>query len=139
APVYYTGDPSWVSDEAFSALLGKPIPYADFEDEPERITVNSSLEDAAGTPAGQKINALLVNLFKSLSKGNAAQERMMTAMALQIPIRCFISMSMGVFSEDMAAGLCRILNGEGTLSGIGQILGGVGAAVKNIGTLMSSI
>ncbi|MBR5410610.1 MAG: glycoside hydrolase family 3 C-terminal domain-containing protein [Clostridia bacterium] len=136
-PAYYTGDVQNVSDEEFEALLGRPIPYRDEAD--TRITVNSSLEMAADTPAGKKINAALLALFKSLSKGNAAQEKMMTSMALQIPIRCFISMSMGVFSEDMAEGLCTILNGEGTMKGIGKIVGGIGAAMGNIGQLMSSI
>ena len=137
APVYYTGNVQEVSDEAFEALLGRPIPYQD-EDCP-RITLNSSLEEADGTPAGRKINAALVSLFRAISKGNPAQEKMMTSMALQIPIRCFISMSMGVFTEDMAEGLCRILNGEGTLKGIAEIVGGIGEAVKGIGPLMSSI
>ncbi len=138
APVYYTGNVAEVTDEAFEALLGKPLPYADEGGQP-RITVNSSLEEADGTPAGKKINGMLVAMFRAMSKGNPAQEKMMTAMALQIPIRCFISMSMGVFTEDMAAGLCRILNGEGTMKGIAEILGGIGEAVKGIGPLMSSI
>jgi len=138
APVYYTGEISEVSDEEFEALIGKPIPYSDDIGE-VRITLNSSLEEADGTPAGKKINSLLVSMFRAISKGNPAQEKMMTSMALQIPIRCFISMSMGVFTEDMAHGLIRILNGEGTLQGIGEILGGIGEAVKGIGPLMSSI
>ncbi|MCH5198113.1 MAG: glycoside hydrolase family 3 C-terminal domain-containing protein [Oscillospiraceae bacterium] len=138
APVYYTGEISEVSDEEFEALIAKPIPYTD-SDEEIRITLNSSLEEADGTPAGKKINALLVAMFRAISNGNPAQEKMMTSMALQIPIRCFISMSMGVFTEDMAYGLCRILNGEGTMKGISEILGGIGEAVKGIGPLMSSI
>ena len=137
APVYYTANVQEVSDAAFTALLGKEIPYQD-EDTPY-ITVNSSLEEADGTPAGKKINAALVSLFRAISGGNPSQEKMMTSMALQIPIRCFISMSMGVFTEDMAEGLCKILNGEGTMQGIGQIIGGIGEAVKGIGPLMSSI
>ena len=137
APAYYTADVHEITDEAFEALLGKPLPYRD--EAPCRITVNSSLEEAQNTPAGKKINAMLVGLFRALSKGNPAQEKMMTAMALQIPIRCFISMSMGVFTEDMAAGLCQILNGEGTMKGLGKIVGGIGEAVKGIGPLMSSI
>ncbi len=137
APVYYTANVQEVSDEAFTALIGREIPYQD-EDTPY-ITLNSSLEEADGTPAGKKINAALVALFRAISGGNPSQEKMMTSMALQIPIRCFISMSMGVFTEDMAAGLCRILNGEGTMQGIGQIIGGIGEAVKGIGPLMSSI
>ena len=38
-----------------------------------------------------------------------------------------------------AEGLCMILNGKGTMKGIGKIVGGIGAAVQNIGMLMSSI
>ena len=138
APCYYTADVQHVSDADFEALLGRPIPYQDggFD---EVITINNALEDAAGTPAGRKINALLLKLFKTISKGNAAQEKMMTSMALQIPIRCFISMSMGVFTPEMAEGLCMILNGQGTMKGIGRILSGLAGAVQNIGGLMSSI
>jgi len=103
------------------------------------ITINSALEDAAGTKAGKIINDLLLSVFKSMSKGNLSQEKMMTSMALQIPIRCFISMSMGVFTPEMADGLCLILNGKGTMKGIGKIVGGIGAAVGNIGMLLNSI
>ena len=137
APCYYTADVQTVSDDEFEAVLGREIPYK--TPEQTRITINSALEDATGTKAGKTINNMMTALFKKLSKGNLAQERMMTAMALQIPIRCFISMSMGVFTEDMAEGLCRILNGEGTLKGLGEILGGLSAGLQNIGMLMSSI
>ena len=137
APSYYSGNIENVTDEEFEALLGSEIPYKGFKNN-GMITVNSSLEEAT-SPAGQKINALLVGLFKAISKGNAAQERMMTSMALQIPIRCFISMSMGVFTPEMADGLCDILNGGAALTGIGKILGGITNAVQNIGTLMKSI
>ena len=138
APCYYTADVQHVSDADFEALLGRPIPYQNGGYD-EVITINNALEDAAGTPAGRKINALLLKLFKTISKGNAAQEKMMTSMALQIPIRCFISMSMGVFTPEMAEGLCMILNGQGTMKGIGRILSGLAGAVQNIGGLMSSI
>ena len=135
---YYEGNVNNVSDSDFEKLLGYEIPYKNL-DEQEEITINSTLEDAAGTKAGKLINDLLLGVFKAMSKGNASQEKMMTAMALQIPIRCFISMSMGVFTPEMADGLCLILNGKGTLKGLGKIVSGIGEAVKNIGTLMSSI
>ena len=138
APTYYTGDPANVPDEEFAALLGKPIPYVN-EPASTEITINSALEDAAGTPAGRVVNDLLKNVFKAMSGGNPAQERMMASMALQIPIRCFISMSMGVFTPEMADGLCTILNGKGTMKGLAKIVGGLGEAVKHIGALMSSI
>ena len=137
-PCYYNADIHNVSDKDFEALLGYELPYKDnaFSEE---ITINNSLEDASHTKAGKIINSLLVNMFRAMSKGNASQEKMMVSMSLQIPIRCFISMSMGVFTPEMADGLCLILNGKGTLKGLQKIVGGIGEAVKNIGTLMSSI
>jgi len=137
ASCYYSADIMNVSDEDFTQLLGREIPYRD--EECREITLNSPLEDADFTKAGQMVNKALVGVFRALSNGNAAQERMMTSMALQIPIRCFVSMSMGVFTPEMAEGLCLILNGKGTLKGIGKIVSGIGAAVGNIGTLMGSI
>ncbi len=137
-PCYYSADVQNVSDEAFEKLLGYEIPYKNTPEFSE-ITVNSALEDAAGTKAGRLINDMLVKTFKTISKGNLSQEKMMTAMALQIPIRCFISMSMGVFTPEMADGLCTILNGKGTVKGIGKIVSGLSGAVKNIGKLMNSI
>lgn len=137
-PCYYSGEVSNVSDADFEKLLGYEIPYKNAEEYGE-ITINSALEDAAGTKAGKLINTLLVNMFKAMSKGDVSQEKMMTSMALQIPIRCFISMSMGVFTPEMAEGLCLILNGKGTLKGIGKIVSGIGGAVANIGGLLNSI
>ncbi len=138
APVYYGGDPAYVTDEEFTALLGREIPYKN-EPSSKVITINSALEDANGTAAGKVVNDLLKKVFKAMSNGNPAQERMMSSMALQIPIRCFISMSMGVFTPEMADGLCLILNGGGTLKGLGKILGGLTVGIKNIGLLMKSV
>ena len=137
APCYYTADVTNVSDSDFEALLGYQIPYKDADS--EEITINSTLEDAANTKAGKLINNMLLGVFKAMSKGNASQEKMMTAMALQIPIRCFISMSMGVFTPEMAEGLCLILNGKGTLKGLEKIVKSLGKAIKNIGSLLNSI
>ena len=138
APAYYTGDPSNVPDSDFSALLGKEIPHLN-EKGSYTITINSSLEDADGSKGGKTVNRLLKDFFKKISGGNPAQERMMVSMALQIPLRCFVSMSMGVFTPKMAEGLCHILNGKGAVKGLAMIVGSLGEAVKHIGELMSSI
>ncbi len=65
---------------------------------------------------------------------------MLQAMAVQIPIRNFISMSMGVFSPKMADGLLQILNDdESTFKGVGKILGGLPNAIKKLPNLIKSI
>lgn len=138
APSYYTGDVTKVSDEEFEAVLGREIPYKE-EETSKVITLNSTLEDADTTKAGIAINKFVLSVLRAMSKGDASQEKMMTSMALQIPIKNFIAMSMGVFTPVMAEGLCEILNGKGTVKGIGKMLSGLGEAVKHIDLLLSSI
>ena len=62
---------------------------------------------------------------------------MARAIAVQTPIRDFISMSGGVFSEQMAEGLLKILNGE--KKGLRMILKDIPRAVKGIGPLLKNI
>ena len=59
------------------------------------------------------------------------------AIALQTPFRDFISMSGGVFSEDMANGLVKALSGE--KGGIRIILKGIPGAIKGVGPLLKQI
>ena len=59
--------------------------------------------------------------------------------ATQTPIRDFMSMSGGVFSEKMADGLLRILNGDKPGKGLRMILSDIPRALKGIGPLMKQI
>ena len=70
---------------------------------------------------------------------DSANENMMKAMAMQIPIRCFVSMSMGVFTQDMADAFIDILNGGSVPKGIGKMVLSLTTAIKNVGKLMNSI
>ena len=75
--------------------------------------------------------------FGSAENGDG---KMLAAMATQIPIRNFISMSMGVFTADMAEGLLRVLNDEeSSLSGVLKIIKGVPQAISKIPMLIHSI
>ena len=64
---------------------------------------------------------------------------MVRAMALQIPIKNFITMSGGVFTPAMAEGLLMILNGQGAVKGLGKILVGLAGSIKNVTNLKNSI
>ncbi|MBQ6862745.1 MAG: glycoside hydrolase family 3 C-terminal domain-containing protein [Clostridia bacterium] len=136
-PAYCSGDIMNVPDAQFEKLLGRPIPNA-HRDPNQPIDINSSLELAEGTAAGKVINGMIRTVIKTIA-GGASNEGMMLAMATQIPIRCFVSMSMGVFSEDMAQALIDILNGKSALIGVGKIVAGLAKTVGKIGTLISSI
>ena len=64
-------------------------------------------------------------------------ETMMGAVALQTPIKNFISMSFGIFSPKMADGLLLILNEDKFWRGLGKILRGFifGGGIKKLGRL----
>ena len=136
APCYYGADVAAVEDTQFEALLGRPIPLT-HRDPSVPLGINNTLEDSMSGKAGGKICKLIMKIMGMLpDDGN---KDMMEAMALQIPIRCMMSMSMGVFSEKMAGGLLTILNDQGTMKGIGKILSGIGNALKNMKNLFNSI
>lgn len=136
APAYYGADIVSVPDSQFEAVLGRPIPLSQ-RDPSVPLGINNTLEDSMTGKAGAKICKLIKKIMAMMpDDGN---KDMMEAMALQIPIRCMMSMSMGVFSEKMANGLLDILNDKGTLKGIGKILSGIGNALKNMKNLFNSI
>lgn len=138
APSYYTADVKNISDKEFEVLLGRKMPPREFE-EGMVLTMANSLGDAAHTKWGGKINGLLDKAVDIAMKGDPATGGMVKAMALEIPIRNFVTMSSGVFSEEMAKGLLMMLNGEKSGKGFAKILGGIAGAIKKLPDLMKSI
>lgn len=127
APCYYSGDVQSVPAAQFVAVLGRELPpTVKRTDIPLDITDN--FENASRTKNGAKLYGLL----KKLVPAGFAQ-----AIALQTPFRDFISMSGGVFSEKMAEGLLKILNGE--KGGVRTILKCVPKAIKGVGPLLKNI
>ena len=127
APKYYTADIAHIKDEEFVAVLGRELPpTVKSKDIPLDITDN--FENASHTKWGGRLYGLL---------NKVVPEGMARAIAVQTPIRDFISMSGGVFSEQMAEGLLKILNGE--KKGLRMILKDIPRAVKGIGPLLKNI
>ncbi len=127
APCYYTGDVQNVSEQHFVAVLGRELPPTE-KSKDRALDLNDTFESSAHTKWGKRLFALLTALIPA---------GMAQAIAVQTPFRDFISMSGGVFSEDMAGGLLRILNGE--KGGVRIILKGIPGAIKGIGPLLSNI
>lgn len=138
APCYYMADVQNIPDEAFTAVLGRPIPPATLDPTSE-ITFANSLGDAKFTKWGSRINALLNAALDAVTDPDDPTTVMVKAMALEIPIRNFVTMSAGVFTEDMANGLVMILNSKNPVRGLGKILKGLVGAVKNIPELLKAI
>lgn len=128
APSYYSGDITHIGDDEFKAVLGHDIPLSQ-RDKSRRLTILNTLEDAADGKWGGRFNRMLSKMLGT--------ETMAGAVALQTPIKNFISMSFGLFSPSMAEGLLIILNDDKFFKGMGIILKGVPGLIKNIGKLKS--
>lgn len=127
APDYYTGNIQNLPDDQFIAVYGQELPPKDYDPDAP-VTIADSFESAARKKNGRK----MYNLLKVFIPAGFAQ-----AIAFQVPFRDFISMSGGVFSEKIAEGLCKLLNGE--KGGVRQILKGIPKAIKGVGPLLKQI
>lgn len=137
APAYYTADVDGVTDSQFEAVLGAPIPCPT-RDKNAPITFESSLEDAAETPFGSKVLGLIIGVINTAFKNDNNRDMIIRTM-VELPIRNMVSMSLGVFSEEMANGLIDMFNGGSKPKGFGKILKGIPHAVLNIKDLLQSI
>ena len=138
APCYYMADVQDIPDSAFEAVLGRAIPSPTL-DITAPITLANSLGDARYTKWGGRINSLLNTAMDAIFDPSDSMSGMLKAMALEIPIRNFVTMSAGVFSAEMAEGLLMILNSQGAGKGLGKILKGLVGAIKNIPELLKAI
>ncbi len=126
APSYYGANIMNVSAAEFEAVYGKPLPPSQ-RDKSQPLTILNTLEDSEDGKWGGRLVRLLRKLLGT--------ESMAGAIALQTPIKNFISMSFGIFSPAMAEGLLVILNEDKMAKGMGMIFKGLPNALKNLGKL----
>lgn len=139
APSYYTANVRNVSDSEFEALLGFEIPPTE-HDRSKELTILNSLEDAKYTKWGGIVNKLVDKAVNAaLGKDASDTAGMVKAMALELPIRNFVTMSGGVFTPEMAEGLLLILNDKAPAKGLGKIIAGLVKSIKNIPQLLKSV
>ncbi len=126
APCYYGADIMAVSDEAFKAIYGKEIPPSQ-RDKNAPFTVLNTIEDSKDGKWGGRLYRLLIKLLGA--------DTLAGAVATQLPIKNFISMSFGLFSPEMADGLILILAEDKLGKGLKIIFKGVPNLIKNLGRL----
>lgn len=126
APCYYGADIMNVSADAFKAVYGKELPPSK-RDKNAPFTVLNTIEDSQDSKWGGRIYRLLIKLLGA--------DTMAGAVATQLPIKNFISMSFGLFSPEMAEGLIMIIHEDKLGKGLKIILKGIPHILKNLDRL----
>ena len=131
-PSYESAQVHTVSDAEFEALLGYPLPQADYA-VPRRLDLDATLDDARQSPFGRLIHKLVHWAMPAMAKvmgdsfGDAAVQ---IESAFEMPIRTIAEWSGGFLDRPMAEALISIFNRENYLQSICALAKGVGRAVK---------
>ena len=135
APLYYTADVKNLPAAQFEAVLGHKLPPSQKEN--ARLDFTSNIEDAKDTKWGGRVNRAVIYVSRAANKGERGG--MAETLALQTPIRNFVSMSGGLFSKKMADGFIKFLSDDEPAKGVGMVAAGVPRLVKNLGGLLKKI
>ena len=126
APSYYGANIMNVSADEFKVVYGKELPPS-VRDKNAPFTFLNTIEDSQDSKWGGRIYRLLIKLL--------GEDTMAGAVATQLPIKNFISMSFGLFSPEMAEGLILILHEDKMGAGLKAIFKGIPNLIKNLGKL----
>ena len=133
AGVYFDGDPARAREDDFKVIYG-----GEFKLAPEitRDSLNNSIERSKDKGLAKFIYNTVDLAMKP--KGGVGSS-MITNTIMQTPIRNYVSMSNGLFTEDMADGLLKVFEGKDVAKGVGKIAKGVPNALVNLKSLLKSI
>ena len=126
APSYYGANIMNVPANEFEAVYGKELPPS-VRDKNAPFTLLNTIEDAQDSKWGGRIYRLLIKMLGA--------DTLAGAVATQLPIKNFISMSFGLFSPEMAEGLILILHEDKMAQGLKIIFKGIPNLIKNLGKL----
>ncbi len=133
AGVYFDGDPARAREDDFKVIYG-----GEFKLAPEitSYSLNNSIERSKDKGLAKFIYNTVDLAMKP--KGGVGSS-MITNTIMQTPIRNYVSMSNGLFTEDMADGLLKVFEGKDVAKGVGKIAKGVPNALVNLKSLLKSI
>lgn len=133
AGIYFDGDPARATEADFRAVYGGEFKFA-----PE-IT-NDSLNNSIERSRGKGLAKFIYNTVDlAMKPKGGVGSSMITNTIMQTPIRNYVSMSNGLFTEDMADGLLKVFEGKDVAKGVGKIAKGVPNALVNLKSLLKSI
>ncbi|MCL2298628.1 MAG: glycoside hydrolase family 3 C-terminal domain-containing protein, partial [Firmicutes bacterium] len=133
-PSYESAQVHTVSDAEFEALLGCPLPPADFP-VPRRLDLNATLDDARQSPFGRLIFKIIHWAAPVVSKvvGEAfGDAETQINSVFEMPLRTLAQWSGGFLDRPMANALLSIFNEERYLRSICALVKGAGRAVMKM-------
>lgn len=133
AGVYFDGDPARAREDDFRVIYG-----GEFKNAPEITpdSYNNSIDRYKNKGLAKVIyNTVDLAMKPKGGVGNS----MITNTIMQTPVRNYVSMSNGLFTEDMADGLLKVFEGKDVAKGVGKIAKGVPNALVNLKALLKSI
>ena len=133
AGVYFDGDPARAREDDFKVIYGGEFKLAQ---EITSDSLNNSIERSKDKGLAKFIYNTVDLAMKP--KGGVGSS-MITNTIMQTPIRNYVSMSNGLFTEDMADGLLKVFEGKDVAKGVGKIAKGVPNALVNLKSLLKSI
>lgn len=137
APAYYN-NVAGITRNDFAAVYGE-LPNPEI-DKNKRIDKYCCLNDARHTRWGGRLCKFITKVMSGLGSAENGDGAMLAAMATQIPIRNFVQMSMGAFSEGQAKGLLMMLNDDqSSFLGFSRIFWTLGGTLARLPKLLSSI
>ena len=137
APNYYNNVAGITRDD-FAAVYGE-LPNPEI-DKSKKIDKYCCLNDARHTKWGGRLCRLIEKIMGGMGSDANGDGKMLAAMATQIPIRNFVAMSMGAFSEKQAEGLLKMLNDdESSFVGFSIIFWRLGGTIGRLPKLLKSI
>ena len=133
AKVYFDGDPANATEDEFAAIYGgEPKLAPVVTPDSYNVTIESSKDKGFA-----KVIYKTVDL--AMKPAGGVGSSMITNTIMETPVRNFICMSGGLFTEDMADGLLKVFEGKDVGKGVGKIAKGVPHALANLKTLLKSI
>lgn len=133
AKTYFDCDPSKATEDEFKAIFVRELPLAPVvTPDSYNVTIESSKDKGLA-----KVIYNTVDFVMKPAGGIGSS--MITNTLMETPVRNYICMSGGLFTEEMADGLLAIFEGKNVGKGIGKIAKGVPHVLANLKTLLKSI
>lgn len=133
AKVYFDGDPARATTEEFKSIFGGELSYAPpVGPDDYNVTIESAKDKGAAKFIYKTVDFVM-------KPAGGVGSSMITNTLMETPVRNYICMSGGLFTEDMADGLLDVFEGKDVGKGLGKIAKGVPNALANLKTLLKSI